>query len=198
MPKGIYQHKLHSEETKKKISEANKGKKKPPFSKEHRKKIGEALKGRIFSEETIKKMQGKKFSEEHKKKISESKKGKIPSEETRLKISRANKGQKRTEESRKKMSELNKGEKSHFWKGGITTINNKIRKSLEYRLWREAVFIRDTWTCIWCGKKGEELQADHIKPFAFFPELRFSIDNGRTLCINCHKKTNTYLKNKYE
>ena len=35
----------HSEETKQKISKANKGRKLPPFSKEHRAKIGEAHKG---------------------------------------------------------------------------------------------------------------------------------------------------------
>lgn len=42
------------------------------------------------------------------------------------------------------------------------------------------------------GYKGNKLQADHIKPFAYFPELRFAIDNGRTLCINCHKKTDSF------
>ena len=37
----------HSPETKQKISQANKGRKLPPFSKEHRAKIGEAHKGRV-------------------------------------------------------------------------------------------------------------------------------------------------------
>lgn len=85
-----------------------------------------------------------------------------------------------------------RGEKSNMWKGGLTPINKIIRGSIEYKLWREAVFKRDNWTCIWCGQKTHNLNADHIKPFAYFPELRFAIDNGRTLCVDCHKKTDTF------
>jgi|SRR3989304_4494573 len=90
----------------------------------------------------------------------------------------------------------NCGDKSPSWKGGITPINKKIRNSVEYKLWRTAVFERDGYTCIWCGRKKEvagKLNADHIKPFAYYPELRFAIDNGRTLCVGCHKTTDTYL-----
>ena len=93
-----------------------------------------------------------------------------------------------------------KGENNPNWRGGVTPVHLRIRTSLEYKLWRRSVFERDSYTCIWCGVKGNQtggyLQADHIKPFAFFPELRFAIDNGRTLCKNCHKKTNTYARNK--
>ena len=82
---------------------------------------------------------------------------------------------------------------NHYrWKGGITPVNEAIRKSLEYRLWREAVFRRDDYTCQECGERGVELHADHIKPFAFFPELRFAIDNGLTLCVLCHRMTSTW------
>jgi len=99
--------------------------------------------------------------------------------------------------TRRKISEALMGEKAPGWKGGISSINTIIRSSLEYRLWRRSVFIRDNYTCVWCGiksKKGIQviLHADHIKPFALFPELRFATDNGRTLCIKCHKTTNTY------
>ena len=87
------------------------------------------------------------------------------------------------------------GEKNINWKGGITPINEKIRQSTEYKLWRIAVFTRDNFTCVWCGDNTSgSLNADHIKPFAYYPELRFAIDNGRTLCEDCHRKTDTYLK----
>lgn len=99
------------------------------------------------------------------------------------------KGRKFSLEIRKKLSESHKGDKTHLWKGGIDKENNHIRKSFEYKLWRESVFTRDKWTCQFCGKKNCYLEAHHIKPFALFPELRFAIDNGRTLCKECHNKT---------
>lgn len=78
------------------------------------------------------------------------------------------------------------------WKGGITPINKAIRSSLEYEEWRKAVFERDNYTCQSCGEVGGYLQADHIKPFALYPELRLELSNGRALCIECHKQTPTF------
>ena len=52
-----------------------------------------------------------------------------------------------------------------------------------------AVFEKDAFTCQMCFKIGGTLQADHIKPWAFFPELRYDLSNGRTLCVPCHKTT---------
>ena len=86
----------------------------------------------------------------------------------------------------------NLGENNPAWKGGITPINTVIRNSLEYENWRKQVFERDLYTCQKCGQIGEYLHADHIKPFALYPELRFELNNGRTLCIDCHRKTETY------
>lgn len=84
-----------------------------------------------------------------------------------------------------------RGSESVHWKGGITPLNHQIRTSLEYKQWRTAVFERDDYTCVWCrarcGKgKAIILHADHIYQFARFPNLRFHIPNGRTLCSKCH------------
>lgn len=114
------------------------------------------------------------------------------SEETGRKISAAKLG---------KPNPWNRGERSHWWRGGRTTESVRIRASLEYKNWRRSIFERDEYTCRWCNKKGgwskEEkrkivLNADHIKPFSQYPKLRFTIDNGRTLCLDCHLKTPTF------
>jgi hypothetical protein len=125
------------------------------------------------------------------------KKRKQLSIEHRKKLSDIRKGVKKSLEHRLKLSESQKGDKAHNWKGGISAINHVIRLSVEYKLWRESVFKRDNYTCVWCNARSSKgknvvLNADHIKPFALFPELRFAIDNGRTLCEDCHKTTKTY------
>ena len=84
------------------------------------------------------------------------------------------------------------GEKSYNWKGGVTTINEQIRKSSDYKVWRKHVFTRDDYTCQACGVRGSGLEADHELPFALFPDLRFEVLNGRTFCKPCHRKTPTY------
>jgi 5-methylcytosine-specific restriction endonuclease McrA len=100
-------------------------------------------------------------------------------------------------EVRRQKSEARKGEKSHLWKGGLTSKNIILRESFEYDVWRTAVFERDNYTCQKCGArcgngKAIFLNADHIKSWAEFPDLRFVVENGRTLCEDCHKKTETF------
>lgn len=89
-----------------------------------------------------------------------------------------------------------KGDKNTNWKGGITPISHQIRASIQYKKWRSDVFNRDNFTCQICGEKEKvsgKLEADHIKPFSLYPKLRFNTKNGRTLCKECHKNTDTYL-----
>lgn len=99
-------------------------------------------------------------------------------------------------EGRARMRASRKLGANHWnWKGGITPVNKLIRNSVEANEWRKAVFERDDYTCQHCGLSKEvsgNLNADHIKPFALYPELRFELSNGRTLCKPCHLKTDTH------
>lgn len=89
------------------------------------------------------------------------------------------------------------GDKHWNWKGGINPLHDTIRKSLKYKAWRGLVFERDGYTCQECRAHSGNgtaliLHADHIKPFALYPDLRFVLENGRTLCAACHRLTPTY------
>ena len=114
--------------------------------------------------------------------------------ETIEKLRKISTGRKLSEEAKRRLSELHKGSKNYSWKGGITPMRVKIWHSLEYKLWRKSVFKRDNYTCVRCGQRGGRLEADHIKPFSLYPDLRFEASNGRTVCKSCHFKTDTYGK----
>jgi hypothetical protein len=54
--------------------------------------------------------------------------------------------------------------------------------------WRREVFERDDYTCQECGARSADVYAHHIRPWYLFPEERFDIENGITLCADCHRK----------
>jgi len=118
------------------------------------------------------------------------------SEESKQNMSLSLMGQKRSEKTRIKMSNSLKrayqeGKRSN-WKGWITPFNRMLRASSMWKIWREAVFLRDNFTCQnpeceYCHNKiGVMLHPHHIKPFAEFPELRFVVSNGITYCAEFH------------
>jgi hypothetical protein len=154
-------------------------------------------------------------SPETRKKQSNAKLGKAPwnkgskglyssSVATRLKMSASMKGKytgrKASPETREKLSRSHRGlrypticKENHWnWQGGITSENDAARKSAIYKKWRKDVFDRDDYTCAVCGTRGGMLHADHIIPFCKDKEKRYTLSNGRTLCIDCHRKTETY------
>lgn len=116
------------------------------------------------------------------------------SKETVEKIRNWHTGKKRkpfTKETRKKMSEAMMGENNPLWKDGKSLARKAERRILmgrfDYKFWRTSVFARDKYTCQRCDiKKHKRLEAHHIKEWIDYPDLRYDIDNGLTLCKKCH------------
>ena len=81
-----------------------------------------------------------------------------------------------------------KGKNNPNWRGGINTLHSQIRTSIEYLDWRKSVFERDKYICQCCGKAScADITSHHLNAFASFPEQRMDIDNGTTLCEQCHR-----------
>lgn len=138
--------------------------------------------------ESGKRHKGIKFSDKAKKKLSKSLSGRKLSKSHIENRTKAQRGLKRSVDTRKKISNAKKGNKAYQWKGGISKENKRIRNGIDFRLWREAVFARDNWTCQKTLERGGMLESHHIKNFADYPELRFAIDNGITLSKKSHKE----------
>ncbi len=188
------------------------GKKGSIVSKEVRLKISNTLKGRTIPDNVRKKISlnharvwlGKSFSDEHRKKMSLARIGIKLSKETCMRMS------------------LSKRGKDHpNWKGGVSPLHKRIKRTKEYISWRTQIFERDNYTCQECGRHsmiGDRviLHPHHIKQFAYIVkemvdsnigldnnELTdlsktykplLNLSNGLTLCKECHSKTDSCRK----
>lgn len=88
-----------------------------------------------------------------------------------------------------------RGENSSCWKGGHKN-DRGHGKLVEYKIWRLSVFERDEFTCQDCGQRGGKLNAHHILYWSDFPEYRYEVWNGVTLCVSCHRKIHFKTSNK--
>lgn len=153
-------------------------------------------------------MKGRKQTSTHRVKNVESHKGQVPwnkgipsSEKSKEKNRVAHLGKSSPNKGKKFLQYS--GDKHPNWKGGATPKNRKIRNSLEYALWRNVVFDRDGYTCQECGVKNEKglgksvrLEVHHIESFVNNLKKRFDIDNGITLCKDCHRQTDSFGRSK--
>lgn len=124
-------------------------------------------------------------------------KKRVISEETREKMRKHMKGNKYSLGF--KHSEETRRHRAMIWQikreaGLFKSPKPNPRANRKYKEWRLTILERDNFTCTECGIQGKSarLEIDHIKPFRDFPELRFESMNVRTLCRECHKKTDTY------
>ena len=76
------------------------------------------------------------------------------------------------------------GKNNTNWRGGISRIRSSEEKKVTK--WRMAVFERDGFKCQCCGQIGGELNGHHILSWIDYPAERYNVDNGITLCRDCH------------
>ena len=93
-----------------------------------------------------------------------------------------------------------KGELNPKWKGGVAH-HREERATYKYRHWRNQVFGRDYYTCQCCGDRSGnghavKLCVHHIKNWKDYPSERYNVDNGITLCENCHNSFHSEFSKK--
>lgn len=169
--------------------------------------------GKKQSPETIEKRRlantGKKRSEEFCRRLSELHKGRVsPFKGTKNRYSQETLDKMRETAIKNGNHPPRKyGEEHWNWKGGVVPLIKKIRFCLRYRQWVSDVFQIDDYVCQMCNVRGGKLVVDHypttfadifyrneIKSLeqALECEEFWNLNNGRTLCFECHRKTPTY------
>lgn len=204
-----------TEETKRKISEAMKGKKKAPFSEKHIKHLSESHLGQKPSEEQLRKqslrMMGNKLcvgrpTSKHQKEVASRihkgnkyreslvspMKGKQHLEETKQKISLSKIGKKTTDETKKKISNSHMGDKSWNWIKDRTQVVGRHNRNMhdpEYKQFAYKVRNRDEYKCKINNQDCVgRLEVHHILGWKSHPELRYEVNNGITLCHFHHPR----------
>lgn len=98
------------------------------------------------------------------------------------------------------------------WQGGITPLFQKIRGCSKMTHWRRAVLGRGKNVCAECFATNTKVQVDHIKSLAIIVQTNnietleqallceelWDVNNGRILCVTCHKKTSSWGRTRVE
>ena len=187
-----------SEEQKLKLSKAHKGRK---FSDEHRKKLSESHKGNIPTnlEQLRLYRKGRPLTEEHKRKLSESQKGKSKTW-TQDSYRRFRAKKQGVPTWNKGMIGYMAGDKNPNWIADRSKLKPQVnRMEADYQTWRRRVKQRDGKKCRLanhecCG----QLEVHHILSFRDYPELRYELSNGITLCHFHHPRKKKDCEEKME
>ena len=132
-------------------------------------------------------------------------------EQTKKKMRRSNKTKElwKNPEYREHMKKAHRGKmigkENPAYVDGRTPLVQRVRHSWRYQEWVRVNFERDNYTCQDCGARGVKLVVHHKKSFSkIWTENKiktlkqamnckelWDIENGKTLCEDCHGKYNT-------
>lgn len=113
--------------------------------------------------------------------------------EYRQHMSDIHKNKKQSLETIKKRFKNYKGENHYRWRENRTLIKDaygsRERRSSIYKDWRRRICNRDNWKCKINNKDcSGRLEVHHILGFTEYPELKYDINNGITLCKFHHPR----------
>ncbi len=82
------------------------------------------------------------------------------------------------------------GSLHHNYNPNLTDEERTVKRhTLKDKVFRLSVFERDKFTCQKCGdNRGGNLEAHHILNHWKYKNLRYDVNNGITLCKDCHKE----------
>ncbi len=189
MPKGVYQHKTRmSIETRKKMSDAHKGKNNHFYGKHHT----EETKKKLSLAHSGKKLNYIVWNKGKENPFTKGDKNASKRPEIRKKISEVLMGRRPTEETKEKQRQSKLGSKSHFWKGGKSFEEYTFNWT---QLLKKGIRNNDCFTCQLCEGDGNNVH--HID----YDKKNCDLENLITLCRSCHTKTNfnrTYWTNFFQ
>lgn len=85
----------------------------------------------------------------------------------------------------------NSGENNFNYNPNLTQEERELKRYIfgddSYKDWRNSIFKRDNYTCQCCEKVKGYINAHHIDGYNWCKEGRVHINNGITLCRDCHK-----------
>jgi hypothetical protein len=91
-----------------------------------------------------------------------------------------------------------RGENHPNWNPYLTDEERELgRLYPEYYQWRKEIFERDNYTCQCCHNRGGKLNAHHLDGYNWCKEKRTDIDNGTTLCFDCHIEFHSFYGKKH-
>jgi hypothetical protein len=93
--------------------------------------------------------------------------------------------------------EFTRGENHFLWNHERTEKERKIRRQFDgYRQWRQSVYERDNYICQCCGNTSVKLNAHHLDSYSNHIDKRIDVDNGISLCVDCHGNFHSIYGNK--
>jgi len=90
-----------------------------------------------------------------------------------------------------------RGDRNPYYNPTLTQQERILQRNTpEHREWAKAIKVRDSFKCQVCFR-NMKLQAHHLSSYSTAPDLRYSLQNGVTLCKDCHIEFHLLYKKRH-